>query len=439
MIISIKKTFKGGVHPEEYKELTANKSFEEIPAPEEISIPLSQHLGKESIPVVKKNDKVKIGTLIAKENGFISAPVHSSIAGTVSSISKTFLQTGFQKTSIVIKKDSSNETEFLQPLDYDTVSSYEIIQRVRDAGIVGLGGAAFPTYVKLSPPSDKKIDYIILNACECEPYLTRDYRLILERTEEVIKGLLLIMRATNVQNGVIGIEDNKPEAIEKLKEVLSNYPQIRLIILKTKYPQGAEKMLIKAVLGREVPPGKLPLDVGVIVQNVGTAIATYDAVTKGIPSIYAYMTVSGKGIKEPKNLIVPIGTPLKNVIDFCGGLTDDAKRIVIGGPMMGFAQFDLSIPVTKATSGLLVLTEEEVKEYPETNCLRCGICVSVCPLNLTPTRLVRLIQKKRFEEAAKLNISLCMECGTCAFSCPAYIPLVQWLRLGKQWAISNKV
>ena len=439
MIISIKKTFKGGVHPEEYKELTANKSFEEIPAPEEISIPLSQHLGKESIPVVKKNDKVKIGTLIAKENGFISAPVHSSIAGTVSSISKTFLQTGFQKTSIVIKKDTSNETEFLQPLDSDTVSSQEIIQRVCDAGIVGLGGAAFPTYVKLSPPSDKKIDYIILNACECEPYLTRDYRLILERTEEVIKGLLLIMRATNVQNGVIGIEDNKPEAIEKLKEVLSNYPQIRLIILKTKYPQGAEKILIKAVLGREVPPGKLPLDVGVIVQNVGTAIAIYDAVTKGIPSIYAYMTVSGKGIKEPKNLIVPIGTPLKNVIDFCGGLTDDAKRIVIGGPMMGFAQFDLSIPVTKATSGLLVLTEEEVKEYPETNCLRCGICVSVCPLNLTPTRLVRLIQKKRFEEAAKLNISLCMECGTCAFSCPAYIPLVHWLRLGKQWAISNKV
>lgn len=438
MMISIKKTFKGGVHPEEYKELTANKPIEQIPAPEEITIPLSQHLGKESIPVVKKNDKVKIGTLIAKENGFISAPIHSSIAGTVTSISKTFLQTGFQKTSIVIKKDSSNETEFFHPLDYYSVTSQEIIQRVREAGIVGLGGAAFPTYVKLSPPADKIIDYIILNACECEPYLTRDYRLIIERTEEVIKGLLLILRATNVQKGVIGIEDNKPEAIEKLKEILEDYPQIQLIVMKTKYPQGAEKMLIKAVLGREVPPGKLPLDVGVIVQNVGTAIAIYDAVTKGIPSIYAYMTVSGKGIKEPKNLIVPIGTPLKNVIEFCGGLTDDAKRIVIGGPMMGFAQFDLSVPVTKATSGILVLTEEEVKEYPETNCLRCGICVSVCPLNLTPTRLVRLIQKKRFEEAAKLNVSLCMECGTCAYSCPAYIPLVQWLRLGKQWALSNR-
>ncbi|NPV11431.1 MAG: electron transport complex subunit RsxC [Ignavibacteria bacterium] len=439
MLISIKKSFKGGVHPEEYKELTKDKAFEKLPNPVEISIPLSQHLGKESIPIVKKNDKVKIGTLIAAENGFISAPIHSPTAGIVSSITKTFLQTGFQISSIQIKSDSSNETEFLQPLDYDSISPQQIIQRVREAGIVGLGGAAFPTYVKLSPPANKKIDHIILNACECEPYLTRDYRIILERTDDVIKGLLLIMRATNVNNGVIGIEDNKPAAIKKLKEALSNYPQIKLIVLKTKYPQGAEKMLIKAVLGREVPPGKLPLDVGVIVQNVGTAVSIYDAVVKGIPSIYAYLTVSGKGIKDPKNLIVPIGASIKDVVEFCGGLTDDAKRIVIGGPMMGFAQFDLSIPVTKATSGILVLTEEEVKEIPETNCLRCGICVSVCPLNITPTRLVRLIQKKRFEEAAKLNVSLCMECGTCAYSCPAYIPLVQWLRLGKQWALKNKV
>lgn len=439
MIKFIKKTFKGGVHPAEYKELTENKAFEEIHILEEISIPLSQHLGKESIPLVKKNDKVKIGSLIAAENGFISAPIHSSVFGTVTSISKTYFQTGFQKTSIVIKPDTTVETDFLDPIDFNCVEAEQIIHRVKEAGIVGLGGAAFPTYVKLSPPPDKKIDYVILNACECEPYLTRDYRLILERTEDVIKGFVLIMRAAKVQNGIVGIEDNKPEAIEKLKKILGDYPQIRLVVLKTKYPQGAEKMLIKAALNREVPPGKLPFDVGVIVQNVGTAIAIYDAVVKGIPSIYAYMTVSGKGIKEPKNLIVPIGTPLKNVIDYCGGLTDDAKRIIIGGPMMGYAQFDLSIPVTKSTSGVLVLTEKEVKEYPETNCLKCGICVSVCPLNLIPTKLVQLVQKKRFEEAEKLNISLCMECGTCAYSCPAYIPLVQWLRLGKQWAIVNKL
>jgi electron transport complex protein RnfC len=439
MIISIKNTFKGGVHPEEYKELTAHKSFEKIPTPEEVIIPLSQHLGKEAIPIVKKNEKVKIGTLIACENGFISAPIHSSISGTVTAINKTFAFNGLQKDAIVIKSDASDENELLNPLDYETISSQEIIQRVREAGIVGLGGAAFPTYVKLSPPADKKIDYIILNACECEPYLTRDYRLILERTEEVIKGLLLIMRSTKVEKGVIGIEDNKPEAIERLKQILPDYPKIQLVVLKTKYPQGAEKMLIKAVLGREVPPGKLPLDVGVIVQNVGTAIAIYDAVVSGIPSINAYLTVSGRGIKEPKNLIVPIGVKLKNVIDFCGGLTNDVQRIVIGGPMMGFAQFDLSVPITKATSGILVLTEKELKKYPETNCLKCGICVSVCPLNLNPTRLVRLIQKKRFEEAEKLNVSLCMECGTCAYSCPAYIPLVQWLKIGKQWILNNKV
>lgn len=434
-----KKSFKGGVHPEEFKYLTENKSFEKFTSPSEVIIPLSQHSGKDAIPLVKKNDKVRIGTLIAKEDGFISSPIHSSLCGVVTSVNKTFTFSGIQKNSIVIKKDTVEENDFLPPLDFETITSEEIVERVKQAGIVGLGGAAFPTYVKLVPPKDKKIDFIILNACECEPYLTRDYRLILERTLDVIKGLKLLMRAAKVEKGIIGIEDNKPEAISLLKEYLVDYPEIKLIVLKTKYPQGAEKMLIKASTGREVPPGKLPMDVGVIVQNVGTAIAVYDAVVNGIPSIYAYLTVSGLGINEPKNLIVPIGTKVKDVIDYCGGITENARRVVIGGPMMGFAQFDLSTPITKATSGILVLTDEEIKTYPETNCLRCGKCLNVCPLNLAPARLVRLIQNKRFEDAVKLNVTLCMECGTCAYTCPASIPLVHWLRLGKKWAFQNRL
>ncbi len=434
-----RKTFKGGVHPEEYKELTADKSFEKFCTPSEVIIPLSQHSGKDAIPLVKKNDKVKIGTLIAKEDGFISAPIHSPICGSISSINKIFLFSGIQKASIVIKKDTSEENDFLPKLDFNTVTSDEIIERVKQAGIVGLGGAAFPTYVKLMPPADKKIEFLILNACECEPYLTRDYRLILERTEDVIKGLKLIMRAAKIEKGIFGIEDNKPKAIKILKEILVDYPEIDLVVLKTKYPQGAEKMLIKVATGREVPPGKLPLDVGVIVQNVGTAISVYDAVVNGIPSIYAYLTVSGLGIREPKNLIVPIGTSVKDIIDYCGGMNENAKRVVIGGPMMGYAQFDLSTPITKATSGILVLTDEEVINYPETNCLRCGKCLGVCPLNLAPSRLVQLIQNKRFEEAVKLNVTLCMECGTCAYTCPASIPLVHWLRLGKRWAFQNRL
>ncbi|MCX8057489.1 MAG: electron transport complex subunit RsxC [Ignavibacteria bacterium] len=433
-----KKTFKGGVHPKEFKELTEHKVLEKFPEPDELVIPLSQHSGKDAIPLVKKNDKVKVGTLIAKEDGFISAPIHSPICGTVTSITKTFTFAGIQKSSIILKKDGLDEKDFLPPLDFETVSSEEIISRVKEAGIVGLGGAAFPTYVKLIPPPDKKIDMIILNACECEPYLTRDYRLVVERTEDLIKGLKLIMRASKVQRGIIGIEDNKQEAIELLKEHLVNHSEIELVVLKTKYPQGAEKMLIKAATGREVPPGKLPLDVGVIVQNVGTAISIFDAVVNGIPSIYAYLTVSGLGINEPKNLIVPIGTSIEDVIEYCGGMKENVRRIVIGGPMMGYAQFDLSTPITKAVSGILFLTDEELEVFPETNCLRCGMCVSVCPLNLTPVRLVRLIQNKRFEEAAILNVALCMECGTCAYSCPASIPLVQWLRLGKKWVFQNR-
>jgi electron transport complex protein RnfC len=427
-------TFHGGVHPPENKELTENCAFELIPSPEEIILPLSQHLGKEASPQVKKGDDVVAGQLVARAEGFISAPIHSSVSGKVISLGKEITPTGFPKDSIVIKTNGTFESEkiLLPPLNPETITPDEIRARVAEAGIVGQGGAAFPTSVKLSPPKDKVIDVVILNGCECEPYLTRDYRFMIERPDNLISGFKLIMKALGVNRGVIGIENNKPEAIKLLSEKVINEKGIEVISLKTKYPQGAEKMLIKAVTGKEVPPGKLPMDVGAVIQNIGTAIAIHDSIVRGEVLTTAALTVSGKGIKIPKNLLVRVGTPIQHVIDFCGGVTEDAVKIVVGGPMMGVAQFDLHAPVMKATSGILVLTKDEVAENTETPCLRCGQCVGACPLNLMPTKLARYSQLHKYEEAESADITVCMECGTCAFTCPATIPLVQWIRLGKQ-------
>lgn len=450
------KTIKGGVHPKGQKELTENIAFEIMPNPKQVVIPLSQHTGKPAKPLVKKGSEVKTGEVIAEQDGFISTPIHSSISGKVTKIASCVNVNGFLKESIFIESIDNDEYARMPVLDPEKVTADEIRQRVKEAGIVGLGGAAFPTYVKLTPPKDKKIDYVILNGCECEPYLTRDFRFMIERTEDIISGLRLIMKAANVNKGIIGIENNKLEAIDKLKEALANYSNftssigtgqqidISIAVLKTKYPQGAEKMLIKAVTGREVPPNKLPFDVGCIIQNIGTAIAIHDAVVKGEPQITAALTVTGKGIKQPKNLIVKIGTPLIDVLNYCGGITENAVKVIVGGPMMGVAQYDLSAPITKATSGILVLTEEEVNNFSGTNfkgtsCLRCGKCVSVCPLNLIPTKLARLSQLGRYDDAKQLGITVCMECGTCTYVCPANIPLVQWIRLGKQVVLKEKV
>lgn len=431
-VLNNRKTFKGGIHTKTYKELTENLPLEVLPVPKQVIIPLSQHAGKPARALVKKGSEVKTGQIIAELNGFISSNLHSSVTGKVIKIGTSVNVNGFLGESIFIESYENEEYLRMQSLDIENISSEEIIQRVKDAGIVGLGGAAFPTYVKLLPPKDKKIDYIILNGCECEPYLTRDYRLMIERTDDVINGLRLIMKAVNVDKAIIGIEDNKIQAINKLKKALKNFPNISVVELKTKYPQGAEKMLIKALLGREVPPGKLPFDVGCIIQNIGTAVSIYDAVAKGEPQINAVLTVTGKGIKQPKNVIARIGTPIIDVINYCGGFNEDAVKVIVGGPMMGFAQYDLSAPITKATSGILVLTKQEVKHFEQTNCLRCGKCVEICPLNLVPTKMVRLIQFEKFDEAKKSGINVCMECGTCTYICPANIPLVQWIRFGKQ-------
>ncbi|MDQ7817736.1 MAG: electron transport complex subunit RsxC [Melioribacteraceae bacterium] len=430
--LSYSKTFKGGVHPYERKVLTENMPFEFMPNPKQIIIPLTQHLGKAAKPIVKKGTEVKAGELIAEQDGFISSPVHSPVSGKVSKITVGANVIGFPKDAIVIESNETNEIVFMPLLDPEKVTPDEIRERVKIAGIVGQGGAAFPTYIKLSPPPDKKIDVIILNGCECEPYLTRDYRYMIERTNDLIAGLRLIMKAVGVEKGAIGIEDNKPDAIIKLTEAVKDYPNISIEVLETKYPQGAEKMLIKAVTGKEVPPGKLPFDVGTVIQNIGTAIAINDAVAKGEPQFTAALTVSGLGINQPKNLIVPIGTPLSDILDFCGGVKENAVKVVVGGPMMGVAQYDFSAPVMKATSGILVLTDEEVNEHEETPCLRCGKCIDVCPLNLIPTKLARLSSLEKFEDAEQLGITVCMECGTCTYTCPANIPLVQWIRFGKQ-------
>lgn len=425
-------TFRGGAHPPEGKALSEDKPLERLPLPKEIIIPLSQHIGKPANPLVKKGDAVKTGQLLADADGFISAPVHSSVTGKVTKIAKGPTPSGYPKEAILIKPSEEEEKEFFDPLDPDSVAPERIVERVQKAGLVGQGGAAFPTFVKLSPPKGKEIDWLIINGAECEPYLTRDYRMMIEEPDAVVAGLKLLMKAVGVKKGGVGIETNKPKAIEAMTDAVKNVDNVEVYPLKTKYPQGAEKMLIKAITGREVPPGKLPLDVGAVVQNVGTARAVYRAVKEGEPPYEVALTVTGGGIKEPKNLYVRVGTPIKDVIEFCGGLTDDAERVIVGGPMMGVAQYDLGAPVLKATSGILVLTKKEAAKSAETPCLRCGKCVDVCPVNLLPTRLALLSRRERFEDAEDFDVMTCMECGTCVYVCPANIPLVHWIRLGKQ-------
>ncbi len=441
------RTFRGGVHPHEYKELSENQPLEVMPPPAELYVPFGQHLGKPANPLVKKGTYVRQGQVLAESSGFISAPVHAPVSGTIKKQVKGPVVGGTTADMLLLVPGDPappKEGEEAEPVDttplllpslpFDTLSLEQIIERVREAGIVGQGGAAFPTAVKLSPPPDKPIDWMIINGAECEPYLTRDERLMLERTADLVEGIRIIGKALG--EGVnlgIGIEENKPEAIAALRRAIADAGvAIEVFELKTKYPQGGEKMLIDAALGRQVPPGALPMEVGCVIQNVGTALAIRDAVLAGEVPRMATLTVSGLGIQQPKNLQVLIGTPLKDVIAFCGGVKDTARRIVVGGPMMGFATYSLDAPVVKATSGILVLTEEETAPAEEQACINCGKCISACPVNLLPTRLVKLAKLQRWEETRDLGIEVCMECGTCAFTCPAHIPLVQYLRLAKK-------
>lgn len=426
-------TFKGGIHPLDKKELSKDKKISPTKPPKRVVIPLVQHIGAPCKLTVSVGQEVKKGEVIGTPEGFVSAPVHSSVSGKVIAIGDFPLATGRMITSVVIENDGKEEWASLKDNpDYMRLSPDELKAKVKDAGIVGMGGAAFPTHVKLSPPKEKPVDVVILNGAECEPYLTADYRLMIERPQDVVEGLKILMKILGVNKGFIGIEDNKPDAVEAMKKAASGEPNIDVCALEVKYPQGAEKMLIRATVGREVPPRGLPMDVGVVVQNIGTAVAIYEAARYGKPLIERVVTVTGEGIKEPKNLMVKIGTLVSDLIEECGGFKSEAAKVVSGGPMMGFAMYSLDVPVTKGTSGVLVLPEEGVVHAEEFGpCIRCGRCIDICPMGLMPSMLSVLSERGFYEETKDYNLFDCFECGSCTYVCPSKRPIVQFIRLAK--------
>jgi electron transport complex protein RnfC len=434
-----RRTFSGGIHPLYYKELTRHKKTRLLEQPSEVIIPLAQHVGAPCQAAVKKGDEVKAGTVIAKSDKLISSLIHSSISGVVKNIKKyPHPVTGYYE-AIAIESDSKNEREFLsvrEEQDPQSLDKEKIKELIHAAGIVGLGGAAFPTHVKLTPPKDKKIDTFILNAAECEPYLTCDERTMLERPKDVLKGAILLLKALGLKRGIVAIEDNKPEAFEALKSALNDLRftdyDLGITKLHTKYPQGGEKQLIKALLNREVPSGGLPFDVGCLVDNVQTATAVFDAVYKGKPLYERTITVTGDAIKEPANLLVKIGTPLSYIIEQCGGFTKEVGKLVVGGPMMGVAQYTDQTPVIKGTSGILVLSKKYVSVKPSEHCIRCGRCIEACPVKIMPTDIAKAAEYGRFDIAETLHVADCIECGCCAFVCPSRIPLVQLIKHAKR-------
>ena len=429
------KTFAKGVHPEYHKELTSSKRIERAALPKSVVIPLQQHAGAPCAPTVKKGDLVAEGDKIGDVEAFISAPIHASISGKVKEIDLYQHPVGVKVLSVVIQGDGEvrDWSGSAESVDIESVTPEILRKTIREAGIVGMGGAGFPTSVKLSPPKGRKIDTVMLNGCECEPYLTADHRIMLEEADKVIWGLKLLMQGVGAKKGYVGIEANKPDAIETLKKAIGGGSGIEVVALKTKYPQGAEKMLIKAVLGRKVPTGKLPLDVGVVVNNVGTAVAIYDAVNYKKPLIERVVTVSGEGVVEPKNLMVRIGTSFSEVLEQCGGIKMEKPEMVVlnGGPMMGIAQSTLDVPVLKGTSGITVLSADRIKPLKYEACIRCASCVEVCPMGLMPYRLGDLGLAERLPEFNDWGGFSCIECGCCSYVCPSKRPLLQWIRLGK--------
>jgi electron transport complex protein RnfC len=428
------RSFRGGVHPQEHKGLTDSKPIEKCALPEKVVIPLQQHTGSPAEPLVEVGDKVKTGQKIADSTGFISAVHHATISGEVTQIGAAPHPLGRTMVAIEITADGNDEwmeSSRIHAGELPALSPERIRDIVAGSGIVGLGGAAFPTHVKLSPPPDKKLEMYILNGAECEPYLTCDDRLMRERARDVLAGLKLLMKGVGLTRGIIAVESNKPEAVAALNEQVLKEPGISLEVVRVKYPQGAEKQLINALTGREVPSGGLPMDVGVGINNVGTAIAVADAVIRGKPLVERALTVTGPAIAEPKNLLVRIGTPVWHVIEQCGGFKEPPAKLISGGPMMGVAQYSLDAPVIKGTSGILAFTQHETVEESYEPCIRCGQCVTACPMRLLPSRLGILIENSRFVEAQDTNLMDCMECGSCVYTCPANRPMVQWMKFAK--------
>ena len=429
------KTFKlGGVHPEENK-LSAGAAIEVLPLPEKVFIPVSQSLGAPSKLIVEKGAVVKTGQLLAKGEAFISSNVHSSVSGKVSRIEEITDTSGYRRTAVVIDVEGDEwdgQIDCSREIKAEiTLSREEIVKKINEMGVVGLGGATFPSHVKLMVPEGKKAENLLINGVECEPYLTSDHRLMLERSREMLIGIQILMKGLDVKKAFIGIEKNKQDAIDHLKKLAVEYPGIEVVPLKVKYPQGGEKQLIKAITGREVPSGKLPIEVGCVVNNVGTALAVYEAVQKNKPLVERVVTVTGKSLKKPSNLLVRIGTPINKLIEFAGGLPEDTGKVINGGPMMGKALTSLDVPVVKGTSGILIMQEKESKRMPVVNCIRCARCISVCPMGLEPVLLAQLSENQMFESAENERILDCIECGSCHFTCPAGRPLLDYLRLGK--------
>lgn len=429
------KTFKiGGVHPEANK-LSAAKPIVDAQIPKVAIIPLGQHIGAPATAIVQKGDTVKVGQLIGEAAGFVSANIHSSVSGTVDKVDVAVDVAGFKKPAIYINVEGD---EWLETIDRtDTLiteikdDAKTIISKIKDAGIVGMGGATFPAHVKLAIPEGKKADFLIINGVECEPYLTADHRLMLEKSEEMLIGVKILMKAINVNKAYIGIEANKPDAIEKLSKLCEKEQGIEIVPLKLKYPQGGEKQLINAVSGREVPSGKLPIDAGAVVQNVGTAFAVYEAVQKNKPLIERIVTVTGKTVSDPTNFKARIGTPIADLITAAGGDIENSGKIISGGPMMGKAMSNIESTVTKGTSGLLLMNKAESLRPKADPCIRCGKCVDACPMGLEPYLLAQYGQRQMWDEAETNHIMDCIECGCCIFSCPANRPILDYVRLAK--------
>ncbi|MDY5032863.1 MAG: electron transport complex subunit RsxC, partial [Blautia sp.] len=421
--------YYGGVHPSERKEYSEHIALERFPEPKTVVISMSQHLGAPANPIVQVGDTVKVGQKIGEAAGFISAPVHSSVSGTVIAVEPRMHATrGSEMMAVVIESDGKNTLhESVKPnKDLDSLTPDEIVEIVREAGIVGMGGAGFPTSVKLKPP--KPVDTILLNGCECEPLLTADHRVLLEFADDVLYGLKAIIKTVGAQKGIIVIEDNKPDAIELMQSKVADCENIEVVVAKTKYPQGAEKMLIKRVMGRQVPRGGLPADVGCVVSNISTTKAIADAIQKGMPLVERVVTVTGEKLKKPGNYIVKIGTNTKELIDYCGGVTDEDVMFKAGGPMMGFVLSDVNVPIMKGSNGIIAIDTDQTQEMP---CIKCGRCMDVCPMELSPLYYAKYADEENWQGMKDKNVMDCLECRCCEYICSSKIPLVTKIKAGK--------
>ncbi len=434
-----KYSFRGGIHPPEHKSLTEHKEIVRLDPPKLMAFPLQQHIGAMAEPLVKVGDRVLMGQKIGDSDQFISAPIHSSVSGKVIGIEEYFHPSGRKTPAILIENDGLDEMDpsICPPGDYRNLSGEEIANLAKQAGMVGMGGAAFPTHVKLMPPKDKKVEYLLINGAECEPFLTSDHRVMLEHGGELLDGIRIMMHNYGIDKAYLAIEENKMDAVMHLEKLLKNDSSIRLCVLRTKYPQGSEKHLIKAVTGREVPSGKLPIDVGAVVNNIDTCITLARVIKTGMPLLHRIVTVSGYGVANPCNLEVRIGTDFQTVFDAAGGLGENVKKIIMGGPMMGIAQYDLRTPVIKGTSGLIALREEDVIHEKEMPCTRCGKCVDGCPMGLMPLYLSAYSKKEDYDMMKKYHITDCIECGSCSYVCPSRKNPLERIRIGKQMTLAK--